>query len=137
MTKAHEIYMEVLANLKAKAKGDWGIYILYQPLPPSYWKDSASNGGNVLGLERFNGQVLCRKSSIHSLEIPADLLLQYTNRTSLGREQSKMRFSRLPVQASSIGSAIMLRASRPTTHICISTMRIVHRTPWQVTVQRM
>jgi hypothetical protein len=61
MTKAHEIYMEVLANLKAKAKGDWGIYILYQPLPPAYWRDSAAKGGNVLGLERFNDQVLCRK----------------------------------------------------------------------------
>jgi hypothetical protein len=62
MTKAHEIYMDVLSNLKAKATGDWGIYVLYQPLPPVYWKDSAKRGGNVLGLERFNGQVLCCKS---------------------------------------------------------------------------
>jgi hypothetical protein len=137
MTKAHEIYMEVLANLKAKAKGDWGIYVLYQPLPPSYWRDSASKGGNVLGLERFNGQVLCRESSTHSLQIHTNILLQYTNRISLGREQSKMRFSRLPVQASSTGSATMLRASRPTTLTFISTMRTVHRTPWQVTVQKM
>lgn len=59
--KAHEIYMDVLSDLKAKAAGDWGIYTLYQPLPPAYWKDSDSRGGNVLGLERFDGQVLCRK----------------------------------------------------------------------------
>ena len=63
MTKAHEIYLDVLENLKAKATGDWGIYVLYQPLPPAYWKNSAARGGNVLGLERFNGQVLCRKPS--------------------------------------------------------------------------
>jgi hypothetical protein len=64
MTKAHEIYMDVLSNLKAKATGDWQIYVLYQPLPPSYWRQSASKGGNMLGLERFGEQVLCRKSAL-------------------------------------------------------------------------
>jgi hypothetical protein len=64
MTKAHEIYMDVLSNLKAKATGDWQIYVLYQPLPPSYWRQSASKGGNMLGLERFGEQVLCRKSTL-------------------------------------------------------------------------
>lgn len=61
MTKAHEIYLDVLAGLKAKATGDWGIYVLYQPLPSAYWKDSVEKGGNVLGFERFKDQVLCRK----------------------------------------------------------------------------
>ena len=61
MTEAHKIYMEILANLKEKATGDWQIYILYQPLPPAYTKDSVARGGNVLGLERFNDQVLCCK----------------------------------------------------------------------------
>jgi hypothetical protein len=61
MTKAHEIYMDVLLTLKAKAMGDWGIYVLYQPLPPAYWRQSAAKGGNALGLERFGDQVLCRK----------------------------------------------------------------------------
>lgn len=61
MTEAHKIYMDIVANLKAKATGEWGIYVLYQPLPPAYWKDSAARGGNVLGLERFNGQTLCCK----------------------------------------------------------------------------
>lgn len=61
MTEAHKIYMDVLANLKEKATGEWQIYVLYQPLPPAYWKDSAARGGNVLGLERFNGQTLCCK----------------------------------------------------------------------------
>lgn len=59
MTKAHEIYLDILAGLKAKAKGDWGIYTLYQPLPPAYWRQSEERGGNALGLERFNNQVLC------------------------------------------------------------------------------
>lgn len=61
MNKAHEIYMEELSTLKAKATGDWQIYVLYQPLPPSYWRQSAEKGGNVLGLERFGEGVLCRK----------------------------------------------------------------------------
>ncbi|KAF1920383.1 hypothetical protein BDU57DRAFT_552788 [Ampelomyces quisqualis] len=59
MTKAHKIYLDVLAKLKAKVTGDWEIYVLYQPQPPSYWQKSLEGGGNVLGLERFNGQVLC------------------------------------------------------------------------------
>jgi hypothetical protein len=60
ITKAHEIYMDVLSTLKASATGDWSIYTLYQPFPPVYWKDSVKRGGNMLGLERFNEQVLCR-----------------------------------------------------------------------------
>ncbi|KAH6637692.1 hypothetical protein C7974DRAFT_374351 [Boeremia exigua] len=59
MVEAHKIYLEVVANLKTKVTGEWQIYILYQPLAPAYWKDSAARGGNVLGLERFNGQTLC------------------------------------------------------------------------------
>jgi FAD/FMN-containing dehydrogenase len=59
MTEAHKIYMEVLDNLKAKAAGDWQIYVLYQPLTPAYWRKSESRGGNVLGLERFGDDVLC------------------------------------------------------------------------------
>jgi hypothetical protein len=62
MTKAYEIYQDVLSKLKAEATGDWGIYVVYQPIPPSYWRGSEIRGGNVLGLERFNNQVLCRKS---------------------------------------------------------------------------
>lgn len=61
MAEAHKIYMEVVANLKAKATGEWQIYVLYQPLTPAFWRDSASRGGNILGLERFNGQNLCCK----------------------------------------------------------------------------
>ncbi|KAI8934042.1 hypothetical protein NX059_008810 [Plenodomus lindquistii] len=59
MNEAHLIYLDVVSNLKVKATGDWSIYALYQPLPPAYWRASASRGGNVLGLERFDGQVLC------------------------------------------------------------------------------
>lgn len=59
MTEAHKIYNEVLDNLKAKATGDWEIYVLYQPLAPAYWRKSESLGGNVLGLERFGEDVLC------------------------------------------------------------------------------
>ncbi|KAL5121086.1 hypothetical protein ACEQ8H_000937 [Pleosporales sp. CAS-2024a] len=57
--KAHEIYNDVVLELKAKATGDWGLYTLYQPLHPVYWRQSAVRGGNVLGLERFDSQVLC------------------------------------------------------------------------------
>jgi hypothetical protein len=59
MTEAHKIYMDVLDHLKAKATGDWKIYVLYQTLAPVYWSKSKSLGGNVLGLERFGDQALC------------------------------------------------------------------------------
>ncbi|KAF1952218.1 FAD binding domain-containing protein [Byssothecium circinans] len=53
LEKASELYKNVLDKLKAEATGTWRVYVLYQPLPPQYTKDSASKGGNVLGLERF------------------------------------------------------------------------------------
>ncbi|KAF2827528.1 FAD binding domain-containing protein [Ophiobolus disseminans] len=59
MKQAHEIFKDVLSHLKTKATGDWGIYTIYQPIPPAYWKDSEARGGNVLGFERFNNQALC------------------------------------------------------------------------------
>lgn len=62
MTTAHEFYKDALADLKATATGDWQIYTLYQPLPTAYWKESVARGGNILGLERFDGQTLCCKS---------------------------------------------------------------------------
>ncbi|UPX19195.1 uncharacterized protein EKO05_0009464 [Ascochyta rabiei] len=61
MTEAHKIYMGVLENLKAKATGEWQIDGLYQPLPPAYCRISVARGGNILSLERFNGQTLCCK----------------------------------------------------------------------------
>ncbi|KAF2715752.1 FAD binding domain-containing protein [Pleomassaria siparia CBS 279.74] len=53
LEKASELYNNVLAKLQAEATGNWIAYALYQPLPPQYTKDSASRGGNILGLERF------------------------------------------------------------------------------------
>lgn len=61
MNKAHEIYVDVLGRLKREATGVWDTNMLYQPLPTAYWKHSVERGGNVLGFERFEDQVLCRK----------------------------------------------------------------------------
>jgi len=77
MTEAHKIYLEVVANLKAKAIGEWQIYILYQPLTPAFWRNSASRGGNILGLERFNGQNLCCEQSLNTLA-EADLTIFFS-----------------------------------------------------------
>jgi hypothetical protein len=66
MNKAHEIYVDVLGRLKREATGVWDTNMLYQPLPPAYWKHSVERGGNVLGFERFEEQVLCCKLVTHS-----------------------------------------------------------------------
>jgi hypothetical protein len=124
MTKAHEIYMDVLSNLKAKATGDWGIYVLYQPLPPVYWKDSAKRGGNVLGLERFDGQVLCRKSLSRFSKYTNLPNLQYTSPISHGKEPTKTHSSRPLVQISSTEFVTMPRALVQATRTCIWTMQM-------------
>lgn len=74
MTRAYEIYKDLLSDLKANATGDWNFYIVFQAIPPAYWQDSEAQGGNVLGLERFNKQVLCRESLYSWLR--CDLLMR-------------------------------------------------------------
>lgn len=59
MMKANEIYLDVLAKVKATATGNWSVNILYQPLPPAYWRNAGTTGGNILGFERFPKQALC------------------------------------------------------------------------------
>lgn len=52
LNAASEIYYEIVERFKAQATGTWSVNILYQPLPPAYWRNSDDNGGTVLGLER-------------------------------------------------------------------------------------
>lgn len=152
MTAAHEIYKDELSKLKAKATGDWGIYVLYQPLPPAYWRGSAAKGGNVLGLERFGEQVLCRKfCPLHFpiLYLPNYLSFQshpnsrrlrrrkthyinkrcqYTNPTSPGKAPTKTPSSKPQAQISSHASAPTLRASALITRTSTSTMQTKRKT---------
>ncbi|KAF2164260.1 hypothetical protein M409DRAFT_25603 [Zasmidium cellare ATCC 36951] len=54
MKKAHEAFLKVTETLTADAKGDYGFYCLYQPIPTLFAKHGLDKGGNVLGLDRFN-----------------------------------------------------------------------------------
>lgn len=52
--KAHELWLATVDKLKAEARGSWKAFQLYQPIPPTFGTRSVENGGNVLGLERFD-----------------------------------------------------------------------------------
>ncbi|KAI7258145.1 hypothetical protein KC343_g2476 [Hortaea werneckii] len=54
LTKAHELWLIVVQRLKTEAKGPWEGHQLYQPMPPTFGKDSVAHGGNALGLDRFD-----------------------------------------------------------------------------------
>lgn len=54
LTKANELFNTVVENLKAKANGTYNVYALYQPIPTVITEHSVENGGNLLGLDRFN-----------------------------------------------------------------------------------
>lgn len=59
LTKAHELWLTVVQRLKTEAKGPWEGHQLYQPIPPTFGKDSVAHGGNVLGLDRFDETLVC------------------------------------------------------------------------------
>ncbi|KAL4883833.1 hypothetical protein BJY04DRAFT_226442 [Aspergillus karnatakaensis] len=57
--QAANIQSEKIALAKSSTKGkDFSLFIIIQPWVPQFWKDSAAHGGNVLGLERFSGNML-------------------------------------------------------------------------------
>lgn len=58
MRKAHEAFEDVTAKLAAEAQGDWAAYTLYQPIPKLFSQHSKDRGGNVLGLDRFNENLI-------------------------------------------------------------------------------
>lgn len=54
MKKAHETFLKVTEKLSTEAHGDYGLYLLYQPIPTLFAEHGLEKGGNVLGLDRFN-----------------------------------------------------------------------------------
>ncbi|KAF7197964.1 FAD-dependent monooxygenase CTB5 [Pseudocercospora fuligena] len=56
--KAHAAFKTVVERLSAQASGDWAILTLYQPLPAIFAQYSGKKGGNILGLNRFNENLI-------------------------------------------------------------------------------
>lgn len=54
LTKANELFQDVVATLKASATGSYNVFALYQPIPQAIIKQGPAHGGNLLGLDRFN-----------------------------------------------------------------------------------
>lgn len=59
MEKAIEMHHEYLETIKAAdVEGDWTIQNMFQPIPTFFAEHAARKGGNVLGLERFNDNLI-------------------------------------------------------------------------------
>lgn len=72
LNKANELFNIVVQNLQAQATGTFNVYALYQPIPTIIAQNGLKNGGDVLGLTRFN-ETLVRKLSSHLFTPPLSL----------------------------------------------------------------
>lgn len=58
LRKAHELFKSMIQKLEAEATGDWRAMALYQPIPTLFAEHSKARGGNVLGLDRFDENLI-------------------------------------------------------------------------------
>ncbi|KAI5361190.1 putative FAD-binding domain, PCMH-type, FAD-binding, type PCMH, subdomain 2 [Septoria linicola] len=58
LKRAHESFLKVRDKLAAEAKGPFGIFTLFQPIPKLFSDHSNDRGGNVLGLDRFDDTLI-------------------------------------------------------------------------------
>ena len=69
MKKAIELHEIAVNNVKAKSpSGDLSSMCLFQALPTLYAERSVERGGNVLGLERFDEDLIIFMAGIHVKE---------------------------------------------------------------------
>ncbi|KAI6876293.1 hypothetical protein KC338_g357 [Hortaea werneckii] len=76
LTKAHELWLTVVQRLKTEAKGPWEGHQLYQPIPPTFGKDSVAHGGNVLGLDRFDETLILYEPYLSWTNAEQDVLFK-------------------------------------------------------------
>ncbi|KAF2168179.1 hypothetical protein M409DRAFT_21623 [Zasmidium cellare ATCC 36951] len=62
LKKAHELFKQTIASLEEKAKFDFKVLALYQPVPTLFAEHGKANGGNVLGLDRFDETLIMYES---------------------------------------------------------------------------
>ncbi|PQE20413.1 FAD binding domain containing protein [Rutstroemia sp. NJR-2017a BBW] len=58
LTKAIELHDALIPKIKAKAKGNWTMQNMFQPIPTVFGKIGAEKGGDMLGFDRFNETVV-------------------------------------------------------------------------------
>lgn len=60
LEKAHELFKQTYASLEEKAKSDFKVLTLFQPVPTLFADHGKAKGGNVLGLDRFDETLISR-----------------------------------------------------------------------------
>jgi hypothetical protein len=68
------LYAILLAELQAKASGQWRVSCLHQVWSPFYTADSTARGGNVLGMERYSENFIMYQSYLSWSEAKDDEL---------------------------------------------------------------
>jgi len=58
LTKAIELHDALIPKIKARAKGNWTMQNMFQPIPTVFGKIGAEKGGDMLGFDRFNETVV-------------------------------------------------------------------------------
>lgn len=68
------LYAIMLAELQAKASGQWRVSCLHQIWSPLYTANSTARGGNVLGMERYRENFIMYQSYLSWSEAEDDEL---------------------------------------------------------------
>jgi hypothetical protein len=68
------LYAILLAELQAKASGQWRVSCLHQVWSPLYTVNSTARGGNVLGMERYSENFIMYQSYLSWSEAKDDEL---------------------------------------------------------------
>jgi hypothetical protein len=68
------LYKIVITELQAKASGSWRVSCLHQVFATSYTTQSATKGGNVLGMERYKENFIMYQSYLSWSEAKDDEL---------------------------------------------------------------
>lgn len=78
MVKAIQMHHEYLEMIKASdVSGDWTIQTMFQPIPSFFSEHSVEKGGNMLGLERFD-ENLIRKSPQRHAQAASRYLMHFS-----------------------------------------------------------
>lgn len=62
LEKTVDIFNAKVALAKSRAVGVYNIVYLIQPIPTIFSQHSVERGGNVLGLDRFKDNLICKSN---------------------------------------------------------------------------
>ena len=100
--------------MEEKATFDFKVLTLYQPIPTLFAEHGKAKGGNVLGLDRFNENLISKRTLAEIPSAVADQWpLQCTNPTLHGKTRAKTSCSKAMLRSCATIFSPMRKALAP------------------------